>query len=307
MHHMVHDESKLIALTEKQGFIDTAGQGQLQVQAIGDATLQVGNIKIPLTDVLYIPSLSKNLLSVPALIEDGAQVIFEESGAIILQHDGSMVKSKTNQCKKRWEVHSDSLAAQLNDPLEGIDISTTPARPTSHTTSKLWHERFGHPGRNKTKQIQAHYLGRETQCHGPGCARSKKTRQLIRRVHRNQGIRQIIGCAAGFMEICSRNSSMTDPIEICMNKDNITNPAEISSRRDRMADPAEISGKDDHMTMSHARRTKLFRDGDRAQKHAAGYCHRIGNRVTKPNIVSSKTTTPASPLAGVPDSHNTEV
>src|SRR5687768_14041914 len=61
------------------------------------------------------------------------------------------------------------------------------------------------------------------------------------------------------MEICSRNSSMTDPIEICMNKDNIMNPAEISSRRDRMADSAEISGKDDRMTMSHARRTKLVR------------------------------------------------
>ena len=74
-----------------------------------------------------------------------------------------MVKSKTNRRKKRCEVYGDSLAAQLNDPLEGIDATTTPAKPASHTTSKLWHERFGHPGRNKTKQIQAHYLGKETQ------------------------------------------------------------------------------------------------------------------------------------------------
>ena len=159
---MVRDESKLIAPTARRGFIDTAGQERLQVQAIGDATLQVGNTKIPLTDVLYVPSLSKNLLSIPALTEDGARVIFEESGATILQHDRSMVKSKTNRCKKRWEVYGDSLAAQFDDPLEGIDTITTPARPASHTTSKLWHERFGHPGRNKTKQIQAHYLGKET-------------------------------------------------------------------------------------------------------------------------------------------------
>ena len=109
---MVRDESKLIALMAKQGLIDTAGQEQLHVQAIGDATLQVGNVKIPLTDVIYIPNLSKNLLSVPALTEDGARVIFEESGATILQHDGSMVKSKTNQHKKRWEIHGNSLAAQ---------------------------------------------------------------------------------------------------------------------------------------------------------------------------------------------------
>ncbi|SPC65441.1 related to retrotransposon protein [Ustilago sp. UG-2017b] len=123
----------------------------------------------------------KNLLSIQALTEDGACVIFEESGATILQHDGSMVKSKTNLHKKRWEVYGDSLAAQLNDPLEGIDAITTPARPTSHMTSKLWHERFGHPGRNKTKQIQAHYLGKETQLGHDArdcncCSQAKQTR-----------------------------------------------------------------------------------------------------------------------------------
>ena len=112
----------------------------MRIQAIGDTTLQVGNVKIPLTDVLYVPNLSKNLLFIQALTEDGARVIFEESGATILQHNGSMVKSKTNLHKKRWEVYGDSLAAQLNDPLEGIDAITTPARPASHTTSKLWHE-----------------------------------------------------------------------------------------------------------------------------------------------------------------------
>ncbi|SOV09700.1 uncharacterized protein UDID_19289 [Ustilago sp. UG-2017a] len=180
-HHMVHDEGKLIAPTPKQGSVDTAGHERLQVQAIGDATLRVRDVKIPLTDVLHIPNLSKNLLSIPALTENGARVIFEESGATILQHDGSMVKSKTNRHEKRWEVYGDSLAAQLNDPLEGIDATTTPAKPASHTTSKLWHERFGHPGRNKTKQIQAHYLGKETQLGHDArdcncCSQAKQTR-----------------------------------------------------------------------------------------------------------------------------------
>ncbi|SOV06448.1 uncharacterized protein UDID_17467 [Ustilago sp. UG-2017a] len=150
-HHMVRDEGKLIAPTPKQGSVDTAGHKWLRVQAI--------DVKIPLTDVLHVPNLSKNLLSIPALTENGARVIFEESGATILQHDGSMVKSKTNRSKKRWEVYGDSLAAQLNDPLEGIDATTTPAKPASHTTSKLWHERFGHPGRNKTKQIPGIMVG----------------------------------------------------------------------------------------------------------------------------------------------------
>ncbi|SPC63715.1 uncharacterized protein UHOD_11306 [Ustilago sp. UG-2017b] len=86
-----------------------------------------------------------------------------------------MVKSKTNQRKKRWEVYGDSLAAQLNDPLEGIDAITTPARPASHTMSKLWHERFGHPGRNKTKQIQAHVgeVARHDQYQYMSCGNTK--------------------------------------------------------------------------------------------------------------------------------------
>ncbi|SOV08274.1 uncharacterized protein UDID_17337 [Ustilago sp. UG-2017a] len=170
-HHMVRDEGKLIAPTPKQGSVDTAGRKRLRVQAIGDATLRVRDVKIPLTNVLHVPNLSKNLLSIPALTENGARVIFEESGATILQHDGSM----------RWEVYGDSLAAQLNDPLEGIDATTTPAKPASHTTSKLWHERFGHPGRNKTKQIQDYYLGKETQLRHDArdcncCSQAKQTR-----------------------------------------------------------------------------------------------------------------------------------
>ncbi|SOV09427.1 uncharacterized protein UDID_18600 [Ustilago sp. UG-2017a] len=137
---------------------------------------QPGHIAINCTN-----SQDKNLLSIPALTENGARAIFEESGATILQHDGSMVKSKTNRSKKRWEVYGDSLAAQLNDPLEGIDATTTPAKPASHTTSKLWHERFGHPGRNKTKQIQDHYLGKETQLRHDArdcncCSQAKQTR-----------------------------------------------------------------------------------------------------------------------------------
>ena len=142
--------------------------------------LQVGDIKIPLTDVLHIPNLSKNLLSVPALTENGACVIFEESGATILQQDGSMVKSKTNQCKKRWEIHGDSLAVQFNDPLEGIDTNTSPAKHKGHTISELWHKQLRHPSRSKTKQIQAHYLGKETQLEHDAkdcncCSQAKQT------------------------------------------------------------------------------------------------------------------------------------
>ena len=87
-----------------------------------------------------------------------------------------------------------------------------------------------------------------------------------------------MGFAAEFIEICSRNGSMTDPTKIGTSKDSITNSTEISSRRDHIADSAEIGGKDDHTMNSHARRTKLCQDRDQAQKHAAGY-HSGGHKM----------------------------
>ena len=80
-----------------------------------------------------------------------------------------------------------------------------------------------------------------------------------------------MGFAAEFIEICSRNGSMTDPTKIGTSKDSIINSTEISSRRDHITDSTEISGKDDCTTNSHVRRTKLCQDRDQAQKHAAGY------------------------------------
>ena len=55
------------------------------------------------------------------------------------------------------------------------------------------------------------------------------------------GIGQIVGFAAEFAEICSRNGSMTDLTMIGMSKDGTTNPARIG--RDHITDSAEISGR----------------------------------------------------------------
>ena len=95
-----------------------------------------------------------------------------------------------------------------------------------------------------------------------------------------------MGFAAEFIEICSRNGSMTDPIKICMNKDGIMNSTKISSRRDHIADSMEISSKNDHMTNSHARRTKLCQDEDQAQKHAAGYHSGVHNTRVRRTVAS---------------------
>ena len=155
------------------------------MKAIGDASLQVGEATIQLLDVLYVPSLKANLLSVQGLIENGARVTFDEFGTTIRQNDGTQVYHKRNRAKGCFEVHGQALALELDQMLEDVpeDNQNTGTRYESKTskTSQLWHERFGHPGRNKTQQIQKHYLGLDEKmehesrdCHA--CSQGKQTR-----------------------------------------------------------------------------------------------------------------------------------
>ena len=62
----------LLTSMSKVGQISMAGDERLQVKAIGDASLQVGEATIQLLDVLYVPKLNANLLSVQGLIKNGA-------------------------------------------------------------------------------------------------------------------------------------------------------------------------------------------------------------------------------------------
>ncbi|SYW85182.1 uncharacterized protein UHO2_07134 [Ustilago hordei] len=156
-HHMVNDERMLLTSTNKVGQISTAGDEKLQVKAIGDASLRVGEATIQLLDVLYVPKLNANLLSVQGLIENGARVIFDEFGTTIKQND------EDNQ-----------NTGKLDNAPEGN-------KDMKHRDSYLWHERFGHPGRDKTRQIRAHYLGTDEEMeheskHCNACSQGKQTR-----------------------------------------------------------------------------------------------------------------------------------
>ncbi|KAJ1570820.1 hypothetical protein NDA11_004520 [Ustilago hordei] len=156
-HHMVNDERMLLTSTNKVGQISTAGDKKLQVKAIGDASLRVGEATIQLLDVLYVPKLNANLLSVQGLIENGARVIFYEFGTTIKQND------EDNQ-----------NTGKLDNAPEGN-------KDTKHRDSYLWHERFGHPGRDKMRQIRAHYLGTNKEMeheskHCNACSQGKQTR-----------------------------------------------------------------------------------------------------------------------------------
>ncbi|SYW79541.1 uncharacterized protein UHO2_04184 [Ustilago hordei] len=156
MHHMVNDERMLLTSTCKDSQICMAGNERLQVKAIGDASLRVGNVTIQLLDVLYMLKLNSNLLSVQGLIENGAWVTFDEFGTIIKQNDSTQIQYKRNRRKGRFEVQGKALALELEETLDDVpednqntgklDNAPEGNKDMKHRDSYLWHERFGHPG-----------------------------------------------------------------------------------------------------------------------------------------------------------------
>ncbi|KAJ1573232.1 hypothetical protein NDA15_001938 [Ustilago hordei] len=181
----------LLTSTNKVGQISTAGDEKLQVKAIGDASLRVGEATIQLLDVLYVPKLNANLLSVQGLIENGARVIFDEFGTTIKQNDGTQVQFKRDRRQGHFKVRGQALALELEETRDGVpednqntgklDNAPEGNKDTKHRDSYLWHERFGHPGRDKTRQIRAHYLGTDEEMeheskHCNACSQGKQTR-----------------------------------------------------------------------------------------------------------------------------------
>ncbi|KAJ1580947.1 hypothetical protein NDA15_001312 [Ustilago hordei] len=190
-HHMVNDERMLLTSTNKVGQISTAGDEKLQVKAIGDASLRVGEATIQLLDVLYVPKLNANLLSVQGLIENGARVIFDEFGTTIKQNDGTQVQFKRDRRQGHFKVQGQALVLELEETRDGVpednqntgklDNAPEGNKDTKHRDSYLWHERFRHPGRDKMRQIQAHYLGTDEEMehelkHCNACSQIKQTR-----------------------------------------------------------------------------------------------------------------------------------
>ena len=93
-----------------------------------------------LSDVLYVPKLAYNLLSVPRVTELGKEVIFDELQGHILDDQGELVAmaSKTGSL---YYLHCEPLAKpQIN-------------AVSDSTNEKLCHRRFGHLSERSLRKL----------------------------------------------------------------------------------------------------------------------------------------------------------
>ncbi|CAF0767559.1 unnamed protein product [Brachionus calyciflorus] len=118
------------------------GDGRsLKVQGIGDIHSQInlkGQLKnIKIKDVLFVPDLSVNLISIEKLSQKGYHMIFDKESCMIVFNDVLMAKGL------RWEQNKNLYEIKLFFPvsLKSSDV-------------KLWHFRLGHLSLENMKKLR---------------------------------------------------------------------------------------------------------------------------------------------------------
>lgn len=125
--------------------IKVANNSSVTVQKMGNVDLNLccndGKVKtVQVRDILYIPELSTNLLSVSQLVKNGCQVNFHETGCNIYNKEKQLVATArlTNNMYKLNIVVGDAYVATTN----------------SSETLDVWHRRMGHLNYNDVKKLE---------------------------------------------------------------------------------------------------------------------------------------------------------
>ncbi|KAK2404761.1 putative mitochondrial protein [Trifolium repens] len=145
--HMAKEPSLFTSLDRAVRTKVNLGNGEI-VQAEGRGTVSVHTSKGPkfINDVLLIPDLDQNLLSVAQLMKKGYSLSFKNNGCVIMD---------SNDCEVvNVEMCGNSFPISLNQVNQTALVS-------KHDDSALWHKRYGHFNMNALKFLQSHDMVRD--------------------------------------------------------------------------------------------------------------------------------------------------
>lgn len=93
--HLTKDESWIKDPKSYTGSVKVADDNILNVKSRGDVNLNImvgkDNSSITVRDVLYVPGVSENLLSVSQIVRKGNRVIFDSTGCKIFNSDNMII------------------------------------------------------------------------------------------------------------------------------------------------------------------------------------------------------------------------
>ena len=135
--HMTSDKSLFSALEEKDlnMCIKMGDNRRYSVSGVGTVAFQREHgAPLTLTDVMYVPGLKKNLVSVAMLEEKGYDVVFSKGKAFLRHIAMGQTKRIGIQVKNLYKLEVDDCLA-LSMKVELVQ---------SQDIGELWHRRLGH-------------------------------------------------------------------------------------------------------------------------------------------------------------------
>lgn len=137
-HHMTHDVSGLIDQhTLEQPISVVLGDGTVHTSSIVGVVQLTARVR--LHDVLYVPELKTNLLSVKQATARGAQVLFHKHDASIVVQGKTVLRAEA--------INSELYCLVLNTGVAYANVAKV------EETAELWHARFGHLGYDNLAQL----------------------------------------------------------------------------------------------------------------------------------------------------------
>jgi hypothetical protein len=138
--------------------IRVANDVEAEVEAIGELLSELNNgFILRLHNILYVPSLSRNLISVSCLDDDGYDCQFGNRQCLIL-FDNKVVGLAFRQDKLYMLSMHEDVNVVCNDEnvvcKDMISSSTNKRKRCDDATSaKLWHYRLGHISRERIERL----------------------------------------------------------------------------------------------------------------------------------------------------------
>ena len=145
--HMLKDDSLMIHKNESSARINTASNKSLTAESRGSAPIHLGKgmARMQLKDVLYVPEITANLLSIAKLCDAGFKILF--------------TKERCNVYKKRsligygYRSGDHYIADMIRADGESAKMADSGNSAAQRKAVDIWHIRLGHVNKETLKKM----------------------------------------------------------------------------------------------------------------------------------------------------------
>ncbi|MCO5581485.1 hypothetical protein L7F22_035370 [Adiantum nelumboides] len=131
--------------------VTCANNASYPIKGVGKILITISDgSDLCLPDVLYVPGIKKNLLSVSSLAKNGLRVIFEDDRCIVRDRENGYSLITTGTLENGLFV--------LDRYEKQIQACNAETKTQAMQDAELWHARFGHVGYGSLMTLQRHNM-----------------------------------------------------------------------------------------------------------------------------------------------------